>query len=280
MANSIKKKKVPLKKEHDALHLKLAFKLGRTVRNVSKTMTAVKKSAQGHLSKKQGQKKKKMDRLNVIQDGSAEPVSPILKEIKAIADISGLTAAIEEMNEISLEHADHPVINELTARIEQLSPDQKEMLSRKFIDKLRSNPYFNNSMPAFPSQAKITEEDCQKISDAFIESIFYTLEDVGMTPEERKFLQKFSNDMTRPINELVQFYLHPKTFSQKVKRLWRMQRIFIRMIKLIHMTNALAMANDEALRKGFAPDGSMPSHHWSPGALPVILSKDQSEIEK
>ena len=101
-------------------------------------------------------------------------------------------------------------------------------------------------MGAFPGQTKITEEDCQKISDAFIESIFYTLEDVGLTPEERQFLQKFSDEMTRPINELVQFYLHPKNFSQKVKRLWRMQRIFIRMIKLIHMTNA--MASEESLK--------------------------------
>jgi hypothetical protein len=246
MTKSIKEKKVVPKRKPDALHLKLAFGLGRTVKNVSQTVTAVKKSAQG-IGKKKGLKKiRRIDRLNVIQVGPPETNSPILKEIKAIADISGLTAAIEEMNEISLEHSDHPVINELTARIEQLSPIEQEMLSRKFIEKLRSNPYFNNSMGAFPGQTKITEEDCQKISDAFIESIFYTLEDVGLTPEERQFLQKFSDEMTRPINELVQFYLHPKNFSQKVKRLWRMQRIFIRMIKLIHMTNA--MASEESLK--------------------------------
>ncbi|MBF0571935.1 MAG: hypothetical protein HQL12_08725, partial [Candidatus Omnitrophica bacterium] len=91
-----------------------------------------------------------------------------------------------------------------------------------------------------------TQDDCQKISDAFIESIFHALEDVGITTQEREFLQKFSSDITRPINDLVQFYLHPTTFSQKVKRLWRMQRIFIKMIKLIQMTNALNMSKAES----------------------------------
>ena len=84
-------------------------------------------------------------------------------------------------------------------------------------------------------RTKMTEEDCQKISDAFIESIFYTLEDVGIMPREKKFLQKFSTDMARPLNNLVQLYLAPKTFSQKVKRLWRMQRIIIKLIKLVNL---------------------------------------------
>ena len=249
MIKTTKEKKRVLKKKPDALHLKLAYSLGRTVKNVSKTVTAVKKSAQGSLGKKRGSKKtRKIDQLNVIHVDPPIPDSPILREIKAIADISGLTAAIEEMNEISLEHSDHPVINELTLKVEQLSPTEKEMLSRKFIEKLQSNPYFNSSMHTFSPQAKITEEDCQKISDAFIESIFYTLEDVGLTAQERLFLQKFSSDMTKPINDLVGLYLHPKTFGQKVKRLWRMQRIIIKMIKLMHLTNALNQANEGSLK--------------------------------
>jgi len=244
MTKRVTKNKTLVKNPQRSLHLKLAYNLGRTVKNVSKTVSAVKNSGK------------------VRPRFKKEPMPPILKEIKAIADISGLTAALEEMNEISLKHSRHPVITQLTSKIEQLSMAEKEMLSRKFIEKLASNPCFNNSAYAFPAKTKITEEDCQRISDAFIESVFYALEDVGMTPREREFLQKFSDDMTRPINDLVQFYLNPKTFSQKVKRLWRMQRILIKMIKLIHMTNAMSQANGGAFRMDVVPQGGFSSNHW------------------
>lgn len=236
------------------MHLKLAYNLGRTVRKVSSTVSAVKKSTKARPRLKQ------------------EPISPILKEIKAIADISGLTAAIEKMNEISLKHSSHPIIHRLTSRIEQLSMQEQEMLSRKFIEKLGENPYFSNPAYVFPAKTKMTEEDCQTISDAFIESIFYALEDMGITPEEKKFLQRFSDDITRPINELVQFYLNPKTFSQKVKRIWRMQRIFIKMIKLIHLTNALAVSGAESNQMDISPERAFSSQNrkLKPSALKKI----------
>jgi len=225
MNKGVVKKKVISKKGPDALHLKLAYSLGRTVKKVSKTVAAVKK--------KTGRKK---SRYTLITEDPGDPASPILKEIKAIADISGLTAALQEMNEISLENSNHPIISRVASKIQQLSIQEQELLSRKFIDRLRRNSYFINSASSFPAGAKMTQEDCQKISDAFIESILYALDEIGITPREKEFLQRFSNDLTRPINELVQFYLHPKTFSQKMKRLWRMQRIFIKMIKLVSMT--------------------------------------------
>lgn len=268
MTKRAKKKKEILKKDRDALHLKLAYSLGRTAKKVSKTVAAVKKSAKGRLSQKRGSKGGKKLSCSTVADTPKEPMSPILKEIKAVADISGLTAAVEEMNEISLKHSNNPIIHQLTTKIEQLSPTEQEDLSRKFIDRLRSSSCFNQATYTFPSPADMTEEDCQKISDAFIDSVFFTLEDIGMTPKEREFLQKFSDDMTRPINDLVQFYLHPKTFSQKVKRLWRMQRIFIKMIKLIHMTNALAMAN--------ADGESILSNNWPPSTASVITVKGRT----
>ena len=82
--------------------------------------------------------------------------------------------------------------------------------------------------------------------------------------------------MTRPINELVQFYLHPKTFSQKVKRLWRMQRIFIKMIKLIHMTNALNMAQNGPMDMEAMFKGSMPTNDWMLNNPSVIALNDRS----
>ena len=252
MVTRKKKTKVITRKGSKPLHLKLAYGLGRTVQKVSRTVDAVGKSAKGGLGSKRGRKKSKK------AEAPKEPLSPILKEMKGIADVSGLTAALQEMNEISRKHSRHPVINRLTVRIQQLSRSEQEMLSRKFVERLRSSPTFSDPMLAFPAQTEMTEEACQKISDDFIGCIFDTLEDVGITPEEREFLKKFSDKMTQPINELVQLYLHPKTFGQKMKRLWRMQRILVRMIKLIHLTNALVQANAGSFQAGAAPQANVP----------------------
>ncbi|MBF0571936.1 MAG: hypothetical protein HQL12_08730, partial [Candidatus Omnitrophica bacterium] len=137
MVKRTKTKKKNSRKNNDTLPLTIAFNLGRAVKKVSKKVASVKQSAQRRKSQKQ-----------------EEPGSFILKEIKAIADISGLTAAIQEMNEISLKHSNHPVISRLASRIRQLSTPEQEMLSRKFINNLRLNPYFNNPAYTFPVQAK------------------------------------------------------------------------------------------------------------------------------
>jgi hypothetical protein len=240
MTKERKSKKIS-KKDPGAMHLRLAFKLGRTVRKVSQTADKVKKAA----------------RRRLVSKEPADPMSLVIKEIKAIADISGLTAVIEEMNQVGLKHSRHPVVYRLTKKINQLPPAQQEMLAIKFIDKLKENPYLDNSFNTFGQASEMTEKECQKISQAFIDSLFSTLEEIGLTSQERQFLQKYSDEMTRPINDLVQFYLHPKTLSQKVKRLWRMQRIFMKIIKLARMTNDLAMANGEAMKSGFGPGNVM-----------------------
>ncbi|MEI7999668.1 MAG: hypothetical protein WCH62_09225, partial [Candidatus Omnitrophota bacterium] len=239
--------------------LKLAFNLGRTVKEVSKTVARVNKP--------------KYQRIDVKPK---EPLSPILKEIKAIADISGLSAALKKMNDVSLKHSKHPIISRLTVKIEQLSPIEKEILSMEFINRLKSSASFSNSMTSIQAGSEMTEENCQKISDELIECIFYTLEDIGMTPQEKDFLRKFSNDMTKPIHELVQFYLHPKTFSQKVKRLWRMQRIFIKMIKLISMSNPMTQTEAEAIRMGSVFEENISSVGWLPTIVPGVSIKNKS----
>lgn len=219
-----------------ALHLKLAYSLGRTAKKVSKTVSKIKKPSKAVKGTKAGKKSNAKE--------AKEPLSPILKEIKAILDVSGLTDALQEINEIGLKHSNHPLISSLVERVQELSPQEKEKLSMKFIERLSTNDCFTGLMHTAGIRPQMTDETCQQISDAFIESILYALEDVGMTTRQKDFLRKFSNEMTQPINELVQLYVNPKTFSQKVKRLWRMQRIFVKMIKLMHLANSLSKEND------------------------------------
>ncbi len=253
-----KSKRKAAGKDPDKWHLKLAFALGKGVKKVSRKIPRSQKPS----GKRPGRKKStareaELLTLNIFEGDPDHPLTPIFKELKAVFDISGLTAALEEMNRISLRHSDHPVVNRFVATVNSLSPAEQELLSRKFIERLRDNLSFNNTL--YAPHGKMSEEDCEKISGAFIEAVSSTLEDAGISEEDRAFLQKISDDVTRPLNELVQFYLHPKTFSQKVKRLWRMQRLIIKFIKLVHLSRSLALKDPDAftgaapLRENFDP---------------------------
>ena len=171
-----------------------------------------------------------------MKDPSEEFLSPIQKEIRDIAAISGLTAAVREMNEINSRHSGHPVIQRLLLKAQSLSTEEQETLSGKFIERLRSNPVFDQATGAFPVQPQMTEEDARKMADAFIECFYQFAGDIGLPPEDQRSLREISDEVTRPLNDLVQFYVKPRTFSQKMSRLWKMQRLFVKAIKLIHLT--------------------------------------------
>jgi hypothetical protein len=51
----------------------------------------------------------------------------------SLFDISGFTAAIREMDEISQRHSSHPVIHSVLLKIKGLSPAAQETLSRKIF---------------------------------------------------------------------------------------------------------------------------------------------------
>ncbi|MBF0486012.1 MAG: hypothetical protein HQL16_05830 [Candidatus Omnitrophica bacterium] len=273
------KKKIPQKNAED-WHLKVAFALGRTVKKASQKISKAKASSKGRLKRKRSsQKSITIHRPDPFSDIPQGPMSPILKELKAIFDVSGLTRAVEEMNEIGLKHSSHPVVNRLVEKLQQLSPGEQEALSRRFIARLQESPYFNNAIFAMPPKAKMTEEECQKISDAFIECVTGTLEDIGMTREEGAFLKEFSDDVTRPLNDLLQFYLHPKTFGQKVKRLWRMQRIVIKIIKIIHISNRLARENvDFVSNARVAPAAALSDYWQNIGSQPIVIKEKSLKI--
>ncbi|MBF0386777.1 MAG: hypothetical protein HQL20_02850 [Candidatus Omnitrophica bacterium] len=233
-------KKKAARKAPAAWHLQVAYSLGKAAQKVSRKLDSVKGTAKKRVTSRKGRKAAtQLSLFDPVAGTANEPLSPVLKEIKAIADISGLTAAIEEMNKISLKHSKHPVMARLVAKVKSLSAVEQEGLSRKFVERLNASLSFNNALYSLPSQVKLSEEDCQKMSAAFIECVAETLEDIGLSEEDRDIFKKMTGDIAEPINELMQFYMHPKTFGQKVKRLWRMQRIIFRMIKIIRMTNAL-----------------------------------------
>lgn len=236
-----------------AWHRDVAYGLGRAAGRMSSAMRNAASSAGKEIEKAKktfedgyGRGDKQPPRAGRIRriDRSGEPadprVSPILREIGAIMDISGLTDAIKAMNEIGLKHSKDSVVAGIVSKIEGLPPDEQEAIARKFLEKFRSNALFSNSAIASLVRADISEDDCRKMSDLLIESVFSSLEDVGLAEEDKLRLRSLAGEISRPIDDLVQFYLRPKTFRQKVKRLWRMQRIFIKLIGLINKLNALA----------------------------------------
>ncbi|MBF0594691.1 MAG: hypothetical protein HQL22_06965 [Candidatus Omnitrophica bacterium] len=264
MVKKIVKKKTSVKKRRDSWHLDLAYSLGKAAQKISTRLDTVTCTPKKRPEKKRSRKAgKAVSVFSPLPEDDQTPLSPILKEIKAIADVSGLTAAVEEMNQISLKHSKHPVVDRLIVRIKGLSAAEQEDLSRKFIEKLNSNLYFNNALLQGPSPVKLTEEDCEKMSAAFIDCISSTLEDIGIPENERIIFKKLTGDIARPLNELIQFYVHPKTFGQKVKRLWRMQRIIFRVIKIMRMSQALQGQMPPAFT-GMAPQSkNISPNYWA-----------------
>lgn len=226
-----------------------AFVLGKTARNVTRavkitvnivdeTCHKAKESFNDGFNQTKGLK---VRRLRTEPETPQEKISPILKEMKAIADISGLTSTFNEMKAISLRQSSDPVISRLISKMEQLSPAEQEILSKKILERLSINPYFNNATRAIPFDINITEETCQEVSDTFLQCISFALKDMNIiTEQEERLLQKINDDMSQPLHNLLQFYINPKTFPQKLKRLWKMQRVFFKTIKLIKKTTSLA----------------------------------------
>ena len=111
-------------------------------------------------------------RTHDLPDTPGAEISPILREVKGIMDVSGLSEAIREMNEIGLEHSKHPVISCLISKIEGLPPADQEILATKFIDRLSANAYFHNATRSLPLQVNFSEEDCQKGESLFTPGCF------------------------------------------------------------------------------------------------------------
>ncbi len=240
-----RKAKVAVKRQ-DPWHLDFAFTLGQTVRAISSTvgstMTAVEKNlekASESIDRRVRRQidKTKVKRVKPVPNSKEAALSPILKEVSGIADVSGFTAALRKMNEIGLRHSDQPGAVRIFSKLQQLSPSEQEGLARNFIDRLNAHPFFSNAMMALPVPGQVTEEASQKMQDAFMECLSQTLCDAGLAREEQELLKQLTDEMMRPLKDLVQLYTKPKTFSQKMKRLWRMQRIFIKTIKLIHLAS-------------------------------------------
>ena len=103
------------------------------------------------------------------------------------------------------------------------------------MERLSNSPGFTQQRLSMTALGSMTEEDSRKLSDAFGERISQSLGDMGMSETDQKLIQKLSDEVMKPLNDLMQFYLKPKTFSQK--GLWKLQRIFLKTIKL---TKALA----------------------------------------
>lgn len=242
------------KKEAEAIdpdpwYADYAFVLGKTAGNVTRAVNATVNIVDEtcHKAKESfddGFNRAKGLRVRRLRTGSETPqekISPILKEMKAIADISGLTETFDEMKAISLRQASDPVIACLISKMEKLSPAEQEILSKKILGRLNANPYFNNATHVVPFGINVTEETCQEVSDTFLQCISSALKDMNIiTSQEGELLKKINDDMSQPLNHLLQFYINPKTFSQKLKRLWKMQRIFFKTIKLIKKTTSLA----------------------------------------
>ena len=256
MTKTQNKNKSPSKSPADSRHISMAYNLGSTTRkildgadNVTASIDRTVRTATGSLNERVSKirashRSKSMvsyKRDNLSPNDAKELLTPILQDMKKIADISGLTSALLEMKERALRHSDDPVFTQLISSVEHLDPLQQEELARKFIARFNANAYLNErmkSMYLFKEADILTPKDSDKIKNALMVCIYQTFKDLGFE-HDFQYIQNLSDDISEPLNDLIQFYLDPQTLSQKLSRLWKIQRIGFKTLMIINKTNEI-----------------------------------------
>jgi len=248
----------------------LAYDLGRTTKkffnktdsmaqtaekSIRKTMDSLEKQAIKKMEEIQEKKAQSFSNSNFpaayfkdnndISLKEKERIMSVLKDISEIIEISGLKKAFEEMKENAREHSEDPILNQFISKLEHLDPVEQENLANKFISRLNANPDFTEMM-MLPSldPVSLTEKDRQAMVDTLTDCLCQSVKDIGMYDGDFEYLQKLTKEISEPLNKCIQLYLDPKTFFQKVKRIWRLQRIGFKSLKILVKTNEFSQTPD------------------------------------
>ncbi|MFH1505028.1 MAG: hypothetical protein ABIH08_06565 [Candidatus Omnitrophota bacterium] len=169
-----------------------------------------------------------------------DKISPLLQEIRAIADVSGLTSALLEMKNKALGYSGDPALTQFVANLEQLTPVQQESLANRFLERLKDNVYFKEMFQStYLTPVSMAPEVYKETEDALIMCLYQSLKDSAIPVPEFQYLQELTDDISKPLHNLMQLYFDPQTIFQKLKRLWNIQRIGFKALKLIHKTSQL-----------------------------------------
>jgi len=167
-------------------------------------------------------------------------LTPILKEIKDIAEISGFAKAMAEVKEKTRTCEHDPIIEKIISDLESMPPVQQEIFLRDLVKRLEKNHFLHEFMiPSCLEGQQIIVENEDKRQEIFIHCLMENIKSLGYSEEEIKHFFDVMRMISSPIDELFQFYLHPGSFKNKMKRLWKIQRIGFKVVKVIHKVKKL-----------------------------------------
>ena len=113
-------------------------------------------------------------------------------------------------------------------------------LATDVYERIENDPVFQQmDISGIYDRQSFDSADHKKIEQLIESSVIAFFKDLDLQDWEIQYLQDLAEEVGEPLYELIDFYLAPQTILQKIRRLWRVQRISVKALKLIAKTAEL-----------------------------------------
>ena len=138
------------------------------------------------------------------------------------------------MEKLAVSHRYAGVIEKLATKLSELNGVERQTLSVALLQRIEADPRFRD-LGAFRTNGTVKPDpaDLDKLGRMVSSHLRITLRDLDLTETEMDQLRVVVIDVSQPLVELVELYLKPRTFLQKMKRYWRMQRMGVKAIQIM-----------------------------------------------
>jgi hypothetical protein len=152
------------------------------------------------------------------------------RDIVTIADASGLTGALRDMARRGSAYRSDPVVTVLAGGIRTLDPHQRQQLARRFLQRIESDPLLTE-IGGVPGALSV--EDMERLTVLVSLSLAQAMRELGLSDEQIARLAVITDDLARPLTDLTEVYVQPRTVGQKLRRLWRLQLLGLRALQIL-----------------------------------------------
>ena len=188
-----------------------------------------------------GNKTKQSRSLEPFNKDTNQEIYSVLQEIQELADLSGLTATLNEMKLKALRYSNDPALAKFISQADMLTPNQQEFIASRFIEKITNKPFFNEIiMPLKSSNKRSNKTDHKILASELMTCLYEAFKECGLLEHDYKHIHTLTEEISEPLIDLLEFYSNPKTFTEKLKRLWKLQRIGFKTINIIRKANRIA----------------------------------------
>ncbi|MDH5674068.1 MAG: hypothetical protein OEZ06_18065 [Myxococcales bacterium] len=155
------------------------------------------------------------------------------RDLKALADISGFSKALEQVIELALRHDRDPSLHALADRLEALPFAERRAWAARLLERIAGD---RRVMPLIEladlRQADATlggielgSVEILALMEAITEGMATALLELGLSHQEIAAIAEVIQITFSPLDELARFYLQPRGLGERVRRGWRLQRM-------------------------------------------------------